>query len=258
MNLVLLVAHLAVFPLFAGAVVYLCRHLRHGDRRMVTALIWAIALAACEAVAVIAGTAGPLSTPVVVQMVTMLTGVVPLSAAQWVSMYVGMLLGDHQTGYWTKTPLAAARLSPGAAVTLSFAAIVLFTYLLCRLFQVDSAPAALATEPRLRFALLLASCNYAVVEEIIYRGCFQALLAEWFRSARFGQPLALLVVAVVFTVQHVGAMNESFRVLQVLAAALLFGWIFRRYGLIAAISLHVLSNLTLDHIVPWLIRLHVF
>jgi len=82
----------------------------------------------------------------------------------------------------------------------------------------------------------------AIPEEVFFRGYLQTLFAKAWPSAR-GQDMAIVVVAACFAVTHVAAIPQPQRLL-VFFPGLLFGWLRRRGGSLAApIVVHALANL---------------
>ncbi len=90
--------------------------------------------------------------------------------------------------------------------------------------------------------------GYAIAEEVFYRGWIQARLAGVFGQTRGGTVLSVVVAAVVFTGQHMtpltGALAWGYSGL-ILFGGVAFGWIFSRYGLLAAIIVHFAADVML-------------
>ncbi len=81
----------------------------------------------------------------------------------------------------------------------------------------------------------------AVVEEVIFRGGLQTLLTE---KTPLGVPGAIVLVSIVWALGHVGAYVEQVGVkeLQIFGLGVIYGYARWRFGLSAAIVLHLFNN----------------
>ncbi len=84
------------------------------------------------------------------------------------------------------------------------------------------------------FALIM-----AVVEEVIFRGGLQGSL----ENTRLGRPGAIILAAALFALGHVGYMEpHGIKETQIFGLAVIFGVVKVRFGLLAAILIHIANN----------------
>jgi hypothetical protein len=96
---------------------------------------------------------------------------------------------------------------------------------------------------------LLVSADYAFVEELIYRGCFQPIVANWSPKTR-GTPAAswraIVIIAAVWTLGHAGSLAPDWvKFLQMFPMGLFLGWWYRKAGLIGSLLVHLGFNITM-------------
>lgn len=194
----------------------------------------------------------PHDEPATIRLEAPLVMDVLLGLALWIAIYVGILLGDRQGGYWTKAKGEGhdrdAVMWCGAAIGVA----LLFTVAVCHFSQIHPrAPVVAGFGSAL--APLFALLAFSLAEEFVYRGCFQALLDSWFGPSRLGGLCAIIIAAVLFAAQHVDPTHPNARFLMAFVAGLAFGAVFSRFGVLAAASAHFGSNLLATFLLP-----HIF
>lgn len=242
----LLALRLTVFAFFVAVVVHLSRHYVPGDRRIRVALVWTGVLVTVGALSILHESGFRAETGAIGLLLVKLLMLIPLAGVMWVAIYGGMLLGDGQGGYWIKAGTHArdAWLWSGVAVL----GLLACNYGYFRLLAVPLAPAP--TGPAI-VPVVLRHLMYSVGEEFFYRGCVQALLVVWLARLPGGKWWAVIIASVVFTAQHVVPPIQLLLVL--FPAGVVFGLLFARFGVRAAIVTHLAANLVMAFVLPRLI-----
>jgi len=204
---------------------------------------WAVAAAFSGGLAIFFGIGVLKDQAAVGMLVFRLAGLLPLVGALWVVIYCGQLLGDQQGGYWIKKGVRAGEAAfwSGAALL----GLLAYNWAMCR-FK----PMALSL-PVKGFPTpteLFTNMAYSLGEEFFYRGCVQALLMLWLVRLPSARWWAIVITALAFTAQHVTTPH-----LLVLPAGVVFGLLFMRFGIWAAVATHFAANLANSHILPRLL-----
>lgn len=237
---------LTVFAFFVAAVVHVIRHFIPEDRRILTSVGWAVGTALIGALAILAGDSFTQETAAGSTLVFKLLGLLLLAGALWVAIYAGQLLGDRQGGYWIKTGTTVQNATLwGGVATLGLLAL---NWAVCRFSTLPLSPA-----PTGRIALVtgLTQLGFSLAEEFFYRGCVQALLNAWLARVRGGRWMSVGLSALVFMAQHVAPWPHL--VLMILPAGVVFGFLYLRFGLWAAVGVHFTANLVMAFVLPHLL-----
>jgi hypothetical protein len=187
----------APLPLFVVAVVWFVRHFARSDRRMKVAALWAGLTAICGVISFLLVHKPPQGLAEKIELGVYLIEAPILGCALWVAIGTGILLGDNQGGYWTKMKGMALDRNSLMWWILSFGILILFPYLAGRLANVPITPAQSWT-PKAVLQVSLSLVTFSLAEEFLYRGCFQALIVSWFKTAWYGGWLANGIAAVLF------------------------------------------------------------
>jgi hypothetical protein len=239
----LLLLRLAILPFFIAAVMYVIRHFKPRDRRMVAAAGWAMGTSLLAALAILGDSGIPANAAAAGLLGFKLFGLLALAGALWVAIYAGQLLGDRQGGYWIKAGGPARKAAGWSGMALL--GLLAYNWAILHLLAIPAAGAPVGREAALR---LVAQLSYSLGEEFFYRGCVQALLMAWFVRFRGGPWWAAILAAVIFTVQHVAPLSHL--ALFIFPGAVLFGVLFLRFGLGAAVAAHVGANMAMTLVLP--------
>lgn len=246
----MIVLQIAAFPMFAAAIVWLVRHFIRDKGKIKLATLWASIPALCAVLSMVLaagfprnfGTAATFSVSVFLSLL--------LACVLWIAIYSGMLLGERQGGYWSKFKSAE---QIRAAVPWCIGATAFATGLSYGASSIFHLSVPHFGSGRFVLAATLTKIAYSFAEEFVYRGCFQALLGFWLASVKHGELLAIGIAAVLFTAQHVNQNHQLHVFLVVLPAGLTFGAIFARCGILAAAAVHLVSNLLILFLLPWIL-----
>lgn len=108
----------------------------------------------------------------------------------------------------------------------------------------DTDAARLLDAGRAPFGAALIALRAALREEILCRLFFLPLLVRAWRGWALGRPAAVLAIAALWALGHVGvATPESFKLLQVFGVGVLLGWLALRQGALSALLAHAAFNL---------------
>lgn len=93
------------------------------------------------------------------------------------------------------------------------------------------------------YTFFTASILAPVTEEILYRHFVMGLLARWFGSSKAAVVLNIWVSSLVFAIAYAGVVTDDWiKIMQILPAGVVFGWINRKKGLEHSILAHSLFN----------------
>jgi hypothetical protein len=246
MQAMLLALRLTIFAFFVAAVIHVFRRFDVRDRRIGVAMGWAAGVTGVGALAILAESwvsAEPLAIGALALKLFILLS---LTGVLWVAIYSGLQLGEQQGGYWTKTctTLRAASLWSGAAVLGLLAG-----NLAC--WRVFASTLNLAPSGEAILPVVLSHLSYSLGEEFFYRGCVQALLVFWLGRIPGGKWWAVIIATGVFTAQHTFAPTQL--LLAVYPAGVVFGLVFARFGIWAAVATHFAANLVMSFVLPRLV-----
>ena len=235
--------------MFVVAVVWFVRNFVKGDRRMRVAAIWTGLTAMCGVISFLSVHKVAQSLVGFTELGVYLSMVPILGCALWVAIGTGILLGDRQGGYWRKKGGVDSNRSMITWCVISLGVAIAIPYIVGHLANVPLGRAH-AWPPKAVLQVSLSLVTYSLAEEFLYRGCFQALITSWFKSAWYAGWLANGIAAVLFMGQHVSQDHQYYRFIITLPAGLLFGVIFARFGILAAIAVHLAADLALTFVMP--------
>ncbi len=113
------------------------------------------------------------------------------------------------------------------------------------------APEMARTVTPAAFVLALAA---ALSEELTYRLGIQGFLARYLNAQGLRYWLPVVLSALLWTLQHVGALEPGWvKLAQIFPIGLMLGWLCRRHGVESCILAHALFNLGLLPLSPFLI-----
>ena len=158
--------------------------------------------------------------------------------------YAGLLLAGERGGYWRRLPSGEGSGWVVMAGVALMALIAGYFLALAKLNGASMRPGVPGWQELLQRVPM--GLSYAIGEEVFYRGWVQARLSRAFGDGGRGTVLAIMVAAVVFAAQHPitapGGLVAGF-IGGILLGGVGFGWLFSRYGLLAAIVVHFAVNL---------------
>ncbi len=104
--------------------------------------------------------------------------------------------------------------------------------------------------------LIIIFARLAIAEELFFRLAVQTFL-EWnLRGNKHGAFIAILFSSVFWSLGHIGILTpEWVKLAQIFPFGIALGLIYRRYGIEAAILIHVVFNITMIFITPGFISL---
>ena len=127
--------------------------------------------------------------------------------------------------------------------------LVVWTFAWFAIFSPEPTDLALATSPEGNgpmvyvYTFFTASILAPVQEEILYRHFAMGLLYKWFGRSKAATVLNIVLTALIFAVAHAGVVSEDWiKILQILPAGLVFGWINHKKGLEHSILAHSAFN----------------
>ena len=254
MNVILLVLRLTIFPLFVFAVIFGIRNWQKGDRRQISSLIGGEAIALAATLSLVLSAVLSNEKNAVIQLVVMVPGALILWPAISVAIYAGQLLHSETGNYWFKSREPARYSKVILAEILSAMGILGFTLVISRSMHVPIAPFAFSS-PLGVISFALSTLAFSFGEEFFYRGWIQEFLGSKLEKTNHGAKLSLLITSVIFTVQHMGGIYQVPIMLFAFLGGLVFGTIYRQYGMIAAGTVHMLANILTATALPKLASL---
>lgn len=249
----LLPLRLSVFVFFALSIFYLIRHRIVQDRRLLISvlvgagfLIHAVAWTSLNLLAA-DGDKGA-----IVRSLVFSPALLFLAGAMWVVSYTGMVLREQDGGYWRRNHATGKWLE---AVMTCIAASLLLTLvgmLASKALKISITPFSPDTTI-LVLIWALRILAYSIGEEVFFRGWVQGFLGLKLARFRGGRVIAVLLTSLVFAVQHTGG-NAVLALGLAFAGGVVFGTVFERHGLVAAIATHLLANVQAALLLPLLSR----
>lgn len=158
------------------------------------------------------------------------------------AIYAGQLLRSETGNYWFKYRESAQYSKVILAVILSAIGLFGCSLVIFRSLQVPIAQFAFSSPLRI-ISFALSTLAFSFGEEFFYRGWVQGFLDSKLERISHGANLSLLITSVIFAVQHVGGAYQGPIMLSAFLGGLIFGTIYRQYGMIAAGTVHVLANI---------------
>jgi membrane protease YdiL (CAAX protease family) len=93
------------------------------------------------------------------------------------------------------------------------------------------------------YTFFTASILAPITEEILYRHFATGLLARWFGSSKPAIAVNIGITSIIFAMAHAGVVTEDWiKIVQILPAGILFGWINYKKGLEYSILSHSAYN----------------
>ncbi|HCS75881.1 MAG TPA: hypothetical protein DIW17_18665, partial [Clostridiales bacterium] len=93
------------------------------------------------------------------------------------------------------------------------------------------------------YTFFSASILAPVTEEILYRHFAMGLLARWFGSSKPAVVINIGITSLIFAMAHAGVVTEDWiKIVQILPAGFLFGWVNYKKGVEHAILSHSVYN----------------
>lgn len=243
MLVILTLLRLSVFVFFILALVFLARNWVRGDKRQKWAVMAGVGVALMASLCLVLDTVAAPDKQSVIRLL-MLPGAAVLGVAIWITCYAGTILWDKNGGYWVKNK--AGEQWPRAVLwcMLVTAGLGAWSAIVCRLFSVPLLPAKWGS-PISTVSYLCSQLAYIFAEEIFYRGWVLGILTVYLAKFRWGNLAALVIASVVFAVQHVNGLHPALIMFIALGGGIAFGLIFQKFGLVAAMGVHLASNLVL-------------
>ncbi len=94
-----------------------------------------------------------------------------------------------------------------------------------------------------RLASALGVLEFAVLEELMYRGCFTLLVYKILTRGNHRYLYSALIVNLLWTFSHFGSLDPAWvKFVQIFPLGLLCAWLMRRFGIEYAIGAHALFN----------------
>lgn len=91
--------------------------------------------------------------------------------------------------------------------------------------------------------ILLAAAGAALLEECVFRGCFQAMFYRWFHGTNRADLSAIVLTSAFWALMHTGSMTPDWvKYAQIFPQGLLMGWWYMRAGLAGTIAVHLGFN----------------
>ena len=252
LSVIILLLRLSVFVFAILGVFYLARNWVRNDNRQKWAMITGMWVAVFASAALVLGMAAALDKQAVMQLV-MLPVCVFLGVAIWLTSYAGMVLWDKNGGYWVRNNAGHQRSRSLLWCAVVAMALRAWTSVFLGLFAVPVLPAKWGP-PLANLSYFCSQMAYTVAEEIFYRGWVLGILTVYLAKFRWGSAAALVVASIVFAVQHQNPLHPVLIMMNALAAGIVFGLVFRKFGLVAAIGVHMASNLLLALELPFVSR----
>lgn len=118
-----------------------------------------------------------------------------------------------------------------------------------RMVQESSADAG--TDNMSTVLILMIFARVAVTEELFFRLAVQTLVEWRFRESKYGAFIAILFASVFWTLGHIGVIvPEWVKIVQIFPFGIALGLIYRKYGIEAAILIHVVFNIAMIFLSP--------
>ena len=239
LNYVALLVRIAVLVPLIGVVVFCLRYRVSGDRRYRAAIAAGLAVFLAGLGRLLFKSPVPLDgISGLLQLNVDLLMLIGAAAVVWISCHAGILLGDTHGGYWTKQ---SSRLGPAWVACLFGTGLSMMFSL--PFFVALDVPMPLAyslASPAEWGGYMCKAAGHSFGEEVFFRGWCLVWLGTFSGRLRLRFWSANLLTAAIFALQHEGGF---YQVLTAFWSGLILGEIFRRHGLIAAASTHLLLNL---------------
>ena len=113
-----------------------------------------------------------------------------------------------------------------------------------------------ATEEMSTMLLIIIFSKLAIIEELFFRLAIQTFLEWKLRLKKHAEIIAIIFVSVFWSIGHVGVLSpEWVKFAQIFPFGIALGLIYRRYGIEAAILIHVVFNITMIFVTPGFVTL---
>lgn len=99
--------------------------------------------------------------------------------------------------------------------------------------------------------IVIIFARLAAVEEVFFRLVVQTYLEWQLRTSKYASSIAILFSSLFWSIGHVGVLvPEWVKLAQIFPFGIALGWIYRRYGIEAAVLIHVIFNIAMIFFSP--------
>ncbi|MGI6539059.1 MAG: CPBP family intramembrane glutamic endopeptidase [Caldicoprobacterales bacterium] len=127
--------------------------------------------------------------------------------------------------------------------------LVIWTFLWFAIFTPEPTDLAIASTPEANslrayiYTFFTASVIAPLSEEILYRHFAIGLLGRWFGRSKPAIMLNIGITSLIFAIAHIGVVTSDWiKIIQILPAGILFGWIYYKKGLEHSVLSHSMFN----------------
>jgi membrane protease YdiL (CAAX protease family) len=244
---IILIGRLIVFPLFIAMLVVFFKKRVAGDRKLKIAATAAAVPSLAATIALGFSTRGSLELRDAVS----LFGFLVLGLVLWAPIYVGILLREKEpASYWFGH---SQRYRPWDLVLWAICAVLILLIATAAIYKKSGIALHMPIDTNnvaLVVGYVFSQLVWALAEEYFYRGCAQSMLIDWLKALKFNKPLGIVLIAIVFTLQHPESTYTAASFLQVLLVGIVLGYSNLRYGLIGAAVVHFAFNVCGLYVLP--------